>query len=300
VRSDGTVWCWRNTALGNASGELGNGVPDNNGVVFRASQVLTAANKPLTNVKAMASSNGVASCAVTTDGKLYCWGNLTWLVNKGTALTSAYAQIITTDGSTPFTGVLQASIGESAACAIVSAQTSNTVWCWGFNGVYALGLGDTITRQYPTKVLGFTNPTIVAVSSGGGTNSWDTSCALDGSNVRCWGYNGSGETGIGNTNSPVMSPSLVKIQSGATFDGATTLVSGVSSFCSLHSGGSIWCWGPYYQTYSGNFGAANVVAVAALDTDSYGSSQLQPRYLTSDGVYHIGDTTRVPNCGVLQ
>lgn len=294
--SNGTVWCWRTAATGNSNGQLGNGTADTSGAILRATQVLKAANTPLTDVKAMAASNGPATCAVTNDNKLYCWGALTWVVNNGTFLSSAYAQPITTDGATVLTGVLQASIGSTDACAILKGTSANEVWCWGYNGGYGLGLGDTTNRRYPTNVPGVTNPTKVAVTETGYLNQ-NTTCVLDGSNVRCWGYNGNGQAGVANLNSPVMSPSLVKIQGGATFDGALDLAPGMTNFCTLHAGDALWCWGASYKEYATSYGAANVVGNAG-NTGDY--SQNEPHYLTSDGVYHLGTSSRTPTCGVLQ
>ena len=100
--TDQSVWCWRTAANGNSSGQLANGTMDISGPVFRATQVLTAANQPLTNVIALADVRqgnlGTVACAVTADGELYCWGTLTWITNNGAALNSPYAVPVTTDG----------------------------------------------------------------------------------------------------------------------------------------------------------------------------------------------------------
>ena len=46
-------------------------------------------------------------------------------------------------------------------------QCSNTVWCWGNNANGELGQGNLAPLQYPTKVLGFANPTkLVAADYG--------------------------------------------------------------------------------------------------------------------------------------
>jgi hypothetical protein len=295
--SNGTVWCWRTTADGNRYGQLGNGTPDTTGgnAIFRATQVLIAANTPLTGVKALARSQGPATCAITNDEKLYCWGALDWVVNNGNTLISPYAQAITVDGATELTGVVQASLGDVVTCAIVKGTTTNEVRCWGYNETSSLGLGDTMNRRYPTKVPGFTNPTVVAVSPANFIGHGDAGCAIDGVNVRCWGYNGDGAVGIGTTTPPyVNSPMVAKLQDGTTpFEGAIDLRAGYSNFCALRTGNAIWCWGNGYSTtYPSNYGATNVVTTTG---NFYGT-----RFLTSDGVYHTETTTKVPNCGALQ
>lgn len=313
-----TAWCWRTGANGNALGQLGNGSTDALTTSFQASEVLTAANTPLTNVVGIASleipfafSNGSkagASCAVTSDGKLYCWGDVTYLVNGGTSLTSSYATPITTDGTTPLTGVLAVSLNANAgyACAIVQGASSKGVWCWGRNQSGYLGLGDQTARTYPTHVLGITSPTKV-LASGPASTGADTSatCALDGANVRCWGDNVDGQTG--STGTTPTTDSLVLAPAPVTLMGGTTALSDVvdlhagdasfySNFCALSTAGALYCWGSTFQGYPTEI-ATNVVAVGG--TGSY------VRYLTADGLYHYGratdhaGVTRVPNCGPL-
>ena len=64
-------------------------------------------------------------------------------------------------------------------------------------------------------------------------------------------------------------------------------------FCALASDGTAKCWGWSYQPYPTNYGIANIVSLGSLTDGSF-------RFLTSDGLYHIDATTRVPNCGLLQ
>jgi len=289
VKGDGTVWCWRSVASGNSSGSLGNGALDSNGATFRATQVLVSANTPLTDVKSI---DLTSTCAVTNGGNLYCWGDLTWAVNKGTTLRSGYAQAITTDGATPLGKVIQSSVGGWSPCALVAGSAANEVWCWGYNGHSNLGTGDTNDRQYPTKILGFTNPTKVVGNWGATGEGWGGHCAIDGTNVRCWGYNAEGECGVGNSNSPVSVPTLVKLADATTaFTEPLDLYAGRYRMCALRSGGTLWCWGSGYKNYAGNLGYTNVVA--AGDGESL-------EYLTNDGLYHAGTITISPKCGSLQ
>jgi len=305
--TDQSVWCWRTAANGNSSGQLANGTTDTSGPVFRATQVLAAANQPLTNVVAVADVRqgnlGTVACAVTADGKLYCWGTLTWITNNGTALSSPYAIPVTTDGVTPLTGVVQASLDGSAyACAIVQGASSKDVWCWGENGNGQLGTGDQTSRRYPTKVVGIANP-VKVVASG----SYGTTCVIDGTNVRCWGLNVKGAVGNGTTNSPVLAPTLVTLSGGTTaLSGIVDIVGGTypnpldgdfDAMCALANNNTVQCWGFGFQTSPATYGVSNVVALGTLGTSD---SNATVRLLTSDGVYHIGTTTRSPNCGLLQ
>jgi serine/threonine-protein kinase len=292
--ADKTVSCWRTSSpLGNQYGQLGNGTADTNGAVLRATPVLTAASIPLSNVKAMALGKAATPCAITNDGKLYCWGDLSWAVNKGTALYSGYAQAITTDGAAPLTSLLQASTNGYTTCAIVAGATANEVWCWGYNGRYNLGLGDTVTRQYPTKVLGLTNPTKVAVGQYNFNIGQFATCALDGGNVRCWGNNGYGQTGT-TLVSPVTSPTSVVVQNATALSQVVDLYMGNTVMCALRTGNTLWCWGQGFSGYAANYGVTNVVTAGWM-----GSNATDMRFLTSDGAYHVSAASRSPNCGVL-
>ena len=75
--TNGTVKCWL-TGTGKAAvGQLGNGSTAATTTTFRATPVVTTGGGPLTNIRTMAGGEfGTASCAVTNDGKVYCWGDL--------------------------------------------------------------------------------------------------------------------------------------------------------------------------------------------------------------------------------
>jgi len=315
-----TVSCWRTAATGNNGGQLGNGVIDTTGAVFRATPVLMAANQPLTNVAALAhgtSSSGNPSrddtsntCAATADGKLYCWGALGFLANGGTAdLNTPFATLITTDGVTPFSGVLQVSINNTFACALVQGTSAKEVWCWGSNAVGNLATGDTTLRRYPTKVVGLNNPAKVMTFGYAGNIAFNngTVCVLDGDNVRCWGSNNTGQVGNGATNTPVLAPTLVTLMGGVTalanivdlYGGGRVPNGGYQDVCALSGAHTAQCWGSPFQAYPTTYVTTNIMSIGSMDDAAM-------RFLTSDGLYHFAPnngtaaTTRVPNCGLLQ
>jgi alpha-tubulin suppressor-like RCC1 family protein len=295
VLANGTVECWQtNTSSGNQYGQLGNGTTTTVAVLFRATPVLTAASTPLANAVALVPGLATnSSCAVTTDSKLWCWGNLAWLVNKGTALATGYAQAITTDGAAPLTGVISAALGRTQACALV-AGTPNAVWCWGLNGDGALGQGDTTTRQYPTKVVGLSNPTAIALAP---NSNNATVCALEGENVKCWGQNNYGQAGVNVATDPILSPTTVVVESGAVLDGVSQIVPGGASFAVLRSTATMWTWGYGDQKYASNFGQTNVLAIGWAGPSLNGNNG--PRFLTSDGVYHNDTSIVTVNCNAM-
>jgi hypothetical protein len=303
-----TVSCWRTTASGNSYGQLGSGAIDTNGDVFEASPVLAGPNRPLTNVVAVAQSYTPyyytnhqvnSSCAVTGDGHLYCWGELTYLTANLSPKTSAYAVPVTSNGSALLAGVLAVALSSDFQCALLQGATSREVWCWGANGSpEVLGQnGNQDSRQYPVKVPGLTDPSKVVSAD-------STVCALDGGHVLCWGLNVHGEAGVGNLKTPVHSPTYVVLEGGATavanitdLSAGNTPRGGTTSFCALDgTAGQLLCWGYAYQEYASPYILPAVVAVGAVDESNDGKSLV--RALTSDGLYHIGAATRRPVCDV--
>ena len=289
--ANGTAECWQFFASsGNFYGQLGNGTRSVVSTAFRATPVLTGPATPLTNVVAVATGDCQtnSACAITSDTQLWCWGDLSWIVRKGTGtLSTGYAQAITTDGAAPLTGVVSAARGPRQACAIV-AGAPNTLWCWGSNVAGELGQGDTKARQYPTQVLGVTNPTKVVLAA---TYNDATACVTDGGNVKCWGVSGSGATGA-NVTTNFLSPTMVVDQSGAPLDSVIDIVPGGTAFAVLRSGGTMWTWGKAYQRYAEDYGPTDVVAIGwAGPPDDNG-----PRFLTGNGVYHNATNTVAVNC----
>jgi hypothetical protein len=294
--SNGTVQCWQNQyTTGNFAGQLGNGTITAATTHYRATPVLTAAASPLANVVAFATGlQANSACAITGDGKLWCWGDLSWLVNKGTALSTGYAQAITKDGDAPLTGVISATMGTRQACALV-AGTSNSAWCWGVNNSGEVGQGDTNPRQYPTKVLGLANPSAIALAGSGYQGEFATVCALDGAGVKCWGQNSGGMAGVNVDTNEIFSPTAVVVESGAALEGATAIFAGSAMFAVLRSSGTIWHWGYGLEKYAANYGQTNVIAVGwPGPTGNNG-----PRFLTSDGVYHNDTVPVTVNCNAL-
>jgi alpha-tubulin suppressor-like RCC1 family protein len=123
------------------------------------------------------------------------------------------------------------------------------VKCWG-NGI-ALGLGDSNFRgdnpgemgdALPTLNLGV-NRTAVALYAG-----WSHTCAkLDNAEVKCWGYNGSGQLGTGDTNVYGITPQTVPANVPALdLGGGRTVVKmalGGQHSCALLDNGLVKCWG---------------------------------------------------------
>jgi alpha-tubulin suppressor-like RCC1 family protein len=138
--------------------------------------------------------------------------------------------------------------GNRSNCAILD---DGRLKCWGRNYTGQLGTGDAIARGGLPEHMGDNLP---AVDLGAGNRAAavalgsNHTCALltDG-RVKCWGANGSGELGLGDSMSRGFAPgqmgdNLPYVSLG-TGQKATALAVGDTHSCALLADGSVKCWG---------------------------------------------------------
>ena len=187
----------------------------------------------LTSGVAAISAGDGHSCAVKTDGSLWCWGaNYQGELGDGT-LTSRTAPTPVLDLPSEVASV---SAGSSDTCAVM---TDGTVWCWGNDGLGALGDGTSGPLQLvPVRVeleLGAR-----AVSAG-----YTHTCALatDGS-VWCWGDDSEGEVdGVPEACDAARCPSPLPTRVSGLPSGVVAITAGYFWSCALEHDGTVWCWG---------------------------------------------------------
>jgi alpha-tubulin suppressor-like RCC1 family protein len=145
-------------------------------------------------------AGGYFTCALTGDGKVYCWGrNVEGELGRGAA---------SEDGTTPGLVELPAGVAATAisastfdACAVTNAG----LYCWGRNDQGELGDGIDQGPELcgPGEVPCATAP--VAASAVGGdptavATGEESTCALTAiGGVECWGFNRNGGLGDGRT-----------------------------------------------------------------------------------------------------
>lgn len=221
--------------VGDASSEMGNNLqPINVG----SRSVLSAA------------AGSAHTCALFQDGAVTCWGSNS-AGQIGVSSIPVGSQVLSFSGFTIGLGSNPAwnvVAGTAHTCARLSNEQLK---CWGANASGQLGLGDTTNRSAPassTINLG-TNTSARAVVAAG-----DFTCAILGnSHVKCWGENGSGQLGSGNTTDLTSPPSSTVAL------GSSLLVSqialGKQHACALLSNNRIRCWG---ANGSGQLGLGDV------------------------------------------
>ncbi len=212
VLTDGTVRCWGK----NLNGELGDGTSGG----FRNVPVIVSG---LTNVQAV-SAGEAFSCALKTDGTVWCWGQNTYgQLGNGTSVNSLAPVAVP-----GLTGVTALAAGSVHLCV---RKNDGTARCWGLNSSGQLGNGTTTSSSSPVTVSGLSG--VVALASG----VYHSCALLGGGTVKCWGSNVNGQLGDGsllNRSMPVDVGSLA---------GVSSMGAGGHHTCAILSDGTARCWG---------------------------------------------------------
>ena len=173
------------------------------------------------------------SCAVSDEGKVFCWGDndrgKLGIGKSGTEL--EYSAIpLEVEGIADATAV---ATGENHTCAL---HQSGTVSCWGRNAYDSISYAHSSGSVVPVQIEGIEDAVWIAAGNG-------HTCAvhLDGT-ISCWGYNRVGALGnrqaYEGENLSTPTPVLVE---GIT--DATAVTASSSYTCALHRAGTISCWG---------------------------------------------------------
>jgi alpha-tubulin suppressor-like RCC1 family protein len=220
---NGSVVCWGS----NRSGQLGNG-----STTASSSPVVVQGISGATALSAMS----VATCALVGSGVL-CWGDNEngELGNGSTADHSTTPVSVSNLGNVT---ALAMSGGEFHECVLSS---DGSVHCWGANQVGQLGNGTTTGSFTPVLVEGLTNPT--AVVTGG-----DTTCAVDGSALKCWG------TILGDS---TMAESSMPVAVSGGLTSIARVAPGLLDTCALLATGASFCWG---DNSGGQFGTGTTTS----------------------------------------
>ena len=194
------------------------------------------------------------TCAVRDDGSVVCWGSNSY-GRLGVGDTEARGDdpaemgdhLVPVDLGHGRTAI-DVALGNLHTCALLD---DHTVKCWGDNSDGQLGLGDTQARGDAPGELGDALPavdlgtgrTALALVAGEGR----TCALLDDHTVKCWGDNGSGALGLGDTEDRGDAPGevgdalpAVDLGAGRT---ALALAAGWGFTCALLDDHSVKCWG---------------------------------------------------------
>lgn len=200
------------------------------------------------------------TCALLDDGTIRCWGRngqgqlgLGDTDARGDEADEMGERLPSVDLGT---GALDVAAGEMHTCALLD---NGSVACWGHGDFLGIGgsgpLGDEpneMGEALPAVDLG--GDAIIDVAAG----EYHTCARLEDGKLACWGHNGQGQLGLGDTNTRGDAPgemgaalAAVDLGSHATLDVAL----GTSHTCALQANGRIKCWG---TNISGQLGAGDV------------------------------------------
>ncbi|MCI5604818.1 MAG: hypothetical protein MR413_04125, partial [Clostridia bacterium] len=271
VTEDGKVYAWGQ----NTNGLIGNGTTDNSAhSTPELVQELTSTGtlQPLSDIARIESGN-THTLALTNDGHVYAWGQNTY-GQLGNGDTSNSDQIFR-DANTPagiyaaqkvyrgesasessaeldswyIQDVIDIAAGNSFSAAL---KADGTVWAWGLNNNYQLGINDTVTRPVPMQVYaGASSGTetylknITAIAAG---EAHMLALSADGS-VYSWGYNNWGQLGNGTT-STATKP--VKV---STLTNVVAVSANYYNSMASTLDGSVytWGWNEYGQIGDGSY-----------------------------------------------
>jgi alpha-tubulin suppressor-like RCC1 family protein len=263
IKTDGTLWCWGNDQYG----ELGNG-----GVLTAdqdsPSQEITAA----TDWAQVSVQDGYFTCAVKTNGTLWCWGRDAWgNLGNGGANTDTDSP---SQEATLATNWLNVKVRWNNACAI---KTDGTLWCWGYDYPESLGTGvfGVQSENTPTQEASLSTDWAFVDDFVG--------IKTDGS-VWYWGRPGSiGHADFSNPGTK-HTPTYVALKgegwSHIEYD---------SQVCGLNLNGAIYCWG-----------GTSVSGVIGLDQNDFDEYRTQPTEANSDDLWTQISVASHHGCGIVQ
>jgi len=224
ILDDGSLACWG----ANDAGQLG--VPT---AIASSTHPVRPLGPGVTDV-----ALGSRHTCVIQGSSVKCWG-----ANSDGQLGSGSAG---TGGPTPVTvslsGATRLAAGTYHTCALVAG---GAVKCWGWNALGQLGLGNVLPdlAASPASSLVTAGATDVAALS-------DTTCALVGTQVRCWGANLTGQIGNGTTDAsghPTPDPAALSTTATPSF-----IAVGGAHVCAGLSPGGLFCWGDNSKTQLGS------------------------------------------------
>jgi alpha-tubulin suppressor-like RCC1 family protein len=227
-------------------------------------------------------ANGVLSGTPTKKGEFKFTLVATFKDNNPTAETYTASNDVTFVGDAPSFKFVDVSVGFAHSCGVT---TAGLVLCWGDNSSGELGDNSTVSKLYPTQVVGITDAVKVAAG-------YYSSCAItSGGAVKCWGYNGAGQLGDNTTTNRLVPVQVSGMTSGVT--DIAILDYYVNPYaprsCAIKNGG-MWCWGSDAYGALGNAASADSFVPVQVVGLTSGVTSMGLNYISSsagmsDGTY---------------
>lgn len=215
---EGEVFCWGR----NYGGQLGDGTKTDRATPVKVINI----DSTIVQVSAGQNATNAHSCAVSNDGKAWCWGD------------NYYGQLGFGDKTSKSGPVLVSGLvnptriaaGMTHTCAI----DSGAVKCWGRNSAFGvLGNNETNDSYSPIPTSGLGSG-VIDIDAG----DYHTCALNDGGAVYCWGSDSYGQLGDNATLGISKVPVLVQ----GLESGVQSIAAGLHMNCAIKEG-ALWCWG---------------------------------------------------------
>ncbi|GGQ67584.1 hypothetical protein [Couchioplanes azureus] len=176
---------------------------------------------------AAVAAGGAHSCAITSLGTVYCWGDDSSGQLGDGARPHGFAHPVVA-----LRNAVRADAGRAHTCAI---DTGGTAYCWGDDSAGQLGDGAHTDRDAPHPVEALRGRTLVTIATG----SRHTCAADDEGTAWCWGDGSRGQLGVPGTSRSAVP---VRVHTGRTGK-VVDITAGGDTTCAATAGGSAYCWG---------------------------------------------------------
>ena len=187
------------------------------------------------------------NCVLGENGLLKCWG-----VNSYGQLGLGHRNAIGDSSEEVFSRILtldlgsiakKISAGDNHVCALLEG---GHVKCWGWNFYGQLGYGHTLNigddEVLSTVGVVPVGQAVLDISAGG----FHTCALLEDKNVKCWGYGGHGQLGLGHYNHIGDNELVSSVQSLDFLEDVREVFSGKYRSCALLANHGVKCWGRSY------------------------------------------------------
>jgi alpha-tubulin suppressor-like RCC1 family protein len=185
--------------------------------------------------RANVSAGGTHTCAIKTNGTLFCWGsNISGELGNNSTLMESHVPV---QESTMATDWANVSVRFDQTCAI---NTKGEIYCWGGNEYGQLGNNSTegLGAHSQVPVQESTKATDWANVSAGDSHT----CAIKtNGTLFCWGSNSVGE--LGNTLNSYNNNNPIPTQESTAASDWSRLSVGVFHTCAIKTNGTLFCWG---------------------------------------------------------
>jgi len=220
ITTNGDLYAWGY----NEHGQVGNGKSGTG--AYETTPV-----KVLSNVVSLTANDGPAA-AITTNGDLYCWGiNLFGQVGNGSSR----------DNQTTPVKVLTNVVSVTTSQTTVAITENGDLYAWGYNEIGQVGNGMEAYSQdsqtTPVKVLS----NVVSVTS----SVTNTAAITTNGDLYCWGENGAGQIGNGETKIQTAPVKVLSNVASFTTDNGNTSAA-------ITTNGDLYCWGSTAEGQVGN------------------------------------------------